>query len=167
MSQNEQAREFPVETDFQRKAGRPGGVTRRQAVGRARAQIDTLKSEFTDWLNEELNRLQAAIQMVETYPKNKTLLDDAFRSSCQLRDVGTTMGYELVTFVAGSLCEVLDATRDGAGYDKELIDCHLDSLQLARQDSYRNVKPEQVPELCNGLRQAAERSISLAGSAQK
>jgi len=166
MSQNDQAREFPVETDFHRKARRPGGVTRRQAVGRARVQIETLQSEFTDWLNEGLNRLQAAIQLVNTCPENETLLEDAFRSSCELRDVGTTMGYALVTFVADRLCEVLDAVRDGASYDKELIDCHLDALQLARQDSYRNVKPEQVPELCNGLRRAAERSVSLTGRVQ-
>jgi hypothetical protein len=167
MPQNEQPREFPVETDFQRKARRPGGVTRRQAVGRARAQIETLQSEFTDWLSEGLNRIQAATQLVETYPGNETLIEDAFRSSCELRDVGTTMGYALVTFVADRLCEILNAVRDGASYDKELVSCHLDALQLARQESYRNVKPEQVPELCNGLRRAAERSISLAGSAQK
>ena len=167
MPQNQQPREFAVETDFHRKAGRPGGVTRRQAVGRARAQIETLQSEFTDWLNEGLNRLQSAIQMVEVYPENDTLLDDAFRSSRELRDVGTTMGYALVTFVADRLCDVLDAVRDGASYDKELISCHLDALQLARQDSYKNVSPEQVPELCDGLRRAAERSISLTGRAQK
>lgn len=166
MPQNEQVHEFAVETDFQRKARRPGGVTRRQAVGRARAQIDTLQSDFTDWLNEGLNRLQAAIQLVEVYPENETLLEDAFRSSCELRDVGTTMGYALVTFVADRLCEVLDAIRDGASYDKELITCHLDALQLAGQDSYKNVSPEQVPELCDGLRRAAERSISLAGRTQ-
>jgi chemotaxis protein histidine kinase CheA len=167
MSQNQQVREFAVETDFQRKACSPGGVTRRQAVGRARAQIETLQSDFTDWLNEGFNRLQAAIQLVEAYPENDTLLDDAFRSCRELRDVGTTMGYELVTFVADRLCEVLDAVRDGAGYDKELISCHLDALQLAGQDSYKNVSPEQVPELCDGLRRAAERSISLAGRAEK
>jgi hypothetical protein len=167
MPQNQQVREFAVETDFQRKACRPGGVTRRQAVGRARAQIETLQNGFTDWLHEGFSRLQAAIQLVEVDPDNKTLLKDAFRSSCELRDVGTTMGYALVTFVADRLCEVLDAVHDGASYDKELITCHLDALNLARQDSYRNVKPEQVPELCGGLRRAAERSISLAGRVQK
>ena len=167
MSQNDQVREFAVETDFQRKARQPGGVTRHQAVGRARAQIETLQSEFTDWLSEGLNRLQAAIQMVETSPSNETLIEDAFHSSCQLRDVGTTMGYELVTFVASRLCEILEAVRNGAEYDKDLISCHLDALQLARQDSYRNVSPEEVPELCNGLRRAAERSFSFPGRAEK
>jgi len=157
------AREFPVETDFQKKARRPGGVTRNQAVGDAQAQIETLKEDFNDWLKDGLDRLQSAIQLAETYPDNAMLVEDAFRSSCELRDIGTTMGYELVTFVANRLCEVLNAIRNGADYDKVLIRCHIDALQLARQDSYRNVSPDQVPDLCDGLRRAAERSISLAG----
>jgi len=167
MSNGNGAREFPVETDFQKKARRPGGVTRNQAVGGAQAQIETLKDEFTDWVKDGLKRLQSAIQLAETHPANATLIEDAFRSSCELRDIGTTMGYELVTFVANLLCEVLDNIRNGADYDKVLIRCHLDALQLARQDSYRNVSPDQVPELCDGLRQAAERSMSVAGRISK
>ena len=163
MSQGSGAREFAVETDFHKKARRPGGVTRNQAVGDAKAQIESLKEEFTDWLKNGLERLQSAIQLAETYPANATLIEDAFRSSCELRDIGTTMGYELVTFVAYRLCEVLNAIRNGADYDKVLIRCHLDALQLARQESYKNVSPDQVPDLCDGLRRAAERSISMAG----
>ena len=41
------------------------------------------------------------------------------------------------------------------------------ALQLARQDSYRNVSPDEVPELCDGLRRAAERSFSHPGRAGK
>jgi chemotaxis protein histidine kinase CheA len=163
MSNSNGAREFPVETDFQRKVRRAGGVTRNQAVGDAEAQIETLKEEFTDWLNDGLTRLQNAIQLAETYPDNGMLIEDAFRSSCELRDIGTTVGYELVTFVANRLCAVLDAMRNGADYDEVLIRCHLDALQLARQDSYKNVSPDQVPDLCDGLRRAAEHSISMAG----
>jgi len=167
MTNSSGAREFPVETDFHKKARRAGGVTRNQAVGGAEAQIDTLKEEFTDWLKDGLKRLQSAIQLADTHPGNANVLEDAFRSSCELRDIGTTMGYELVTFVANRLCEFLDAIRNGADYDKELIRCHLDALQLASQHSYKNVSPDQVPELCDGLRLAAERSISMAGRVAK
>lgn len=167
MSGNGGAREFSVETDFQRKVLRPGGVTRHQAIGRARAQIDTLKDEFGDWLNSEMRRLDAAIERTRANPANQASFDDTFRSSRQLRDVGTTMGYELLTFVAASLCTILDAIRSGADYDQKLIDCHLDALHLASKDSYRNVSPKQVPDLCEGLRHAAERSIKPADHAEK
>ena len=50
MSNSNGAREFPVETDFQKKARRPGGVTRNQAIGGAQAQIETLKEQLS---NEE------------------------------------------------------------------------------------------------------------------
>jgi hypothetical protein len=138
MSSNNGAREFPVETDFQRKARRPGGVTRNQAVGGAQAQIETLKDEFRDWVKDGLKRLQSSIRLAESEPANAKLI-----------------------------CEVLDNIRNGADYDKVLIRCHLDALQLARQDSYKNVSPDQVPELCDGLRRAAERSMSLAGRVNK
>lgn len=167
MSSNGGAREFAVETDFQKKVLRPGGMTRHQAIGRARAQIDTLKGEFTDWLSGELHHLETAIQKASSGRHKRVSLDDAFRSSRQLRDVGTTMGYELVTFVAGSLCEALDALRGGADYDQDLIDCHLDALHLARQDCYRSVSPDKVPDLCNGLRRAVERSASPSGRTEK
>jgi chemotaxis protein histidine kinase CheA len=165
MSSKGGAREFTVETEFQRKVRRPGGVTRHQAIGRASAQIDTLKDEFGDWLNSEMQRLDAAILRLGGNPANPASMDDAYRSSRQLRDVGTTMGYELLTFVARSLCEVLDAIRNGARYDQELIDCHTDALHLARKDSYKNVSPSRVPDLCDGLQRATERSLKAADRA--
>ncbi len=113
----------------------------------------------------ELHYLDTAIQRTRANPTDLASLEDAFRSSRQLRDVGTTMGYELVTFVASSLCEILEALRGGgADYDKGLINCHLNALHLARQDSYKNVSASQVPELCNGLRRA-KRSLNPTGRA--
>src|SRR5215510_3373964 len=100
MSRGSGAREFLVETDFHKKARRAGGVTRNQAVGDAQAQIETLQKEFTDWLRDGLARLQSTIQLAESRPDDLLLIDDAFRNCCELRDIGTTVGYELVTFVA-------------------------------------------------------------------
>jgi hypothetical protein len=76
--------------------------------------------------------------------------------SRQVRDAGTTMGSELMTFIANSLCEVLDAIAAGAECNMESIACHLDALYLARQQRFRNLTPEQVPELTSGLRRLAE-----------
>ena len=38
----------------------------------------------------------------------------------------------------------------------ESIVCHLDALLLSRQRPYRNMKPDQVPELTSGLRRVAD-----------
>ena len=52
------------------------------------------------------------------------------------------MGFELVTFIANNFCDILDAIKAGAPYDKNMIDCHIDAL-LAGQNGA--VPPPDVP----------------------
>jgi hypothetical protein len=146
---------FPVDTRFQQLARRPGGVTRERAIERAEHQIDGLKTDFGDWLDRELQDLSASIRQLSANPGNTASLERAQQACSQLRDVGATMGYELVTFVASNFCHVLDAMA-GASYDKDIVDCHMDALLLARTDQYRHLTPDQVPEMTSGLRRVVE-----------
>ena len=82
--------------------------------------------------------------------------DDVSFRSRQLRDLGTTMGFVLLTFVANNLCEILEGTQAGHEYNMETITCHLDALLLARQRQYREMPLEQLPELIKGLRLVAK-----------
>jgi hypothetical protein len=66
------------------------------------------------------------------------------------------MGSELLTFVASSFCDVLDAIEAGADRNMESVTCHLDALFLARQQRFRNMKPDEVPELTRGLRRVVQ-----------
>jgi hypothetical protein len=156
MPEKTEAREFFVDTNFQKRARRPGGVPRDRALEHAQAQIDTMQADFGDWLTRELQNLDGALQDAERKPDNKTAIDEAYANSCQLRDVGATMGFKLLSFVAGDLCEILDTIRNGAAYDRDTIQCHVSALHLSRQGPYRNLGPEQVPELSNGLQLASK-----------
>jgi len=147
---------FYVDTRFQKMARRPGAVAREQALADAQVQIEELKPDFADWINQELQELNAALAEAEASSNNKSSLDRAYRNCSQLRDVGATMGFELVSFVANNLCEIIDAIAAGAAYEKDMIDCHIDALLLARTDPYRHLSPEQVPEMVSGLRRVVE-----------
>ena len=147
---------FTVESRFQELARRPGGVTRERAIERAQRHIEELKTDFGDWLDHELQELVGSIRLLAANPGNTATLDRAEQASSQLRDVGTTMGYELVSFIASNFCHILDAIRAGAAYDKDMIDCHMDALLLARTDQYRRLTPDQVPEMASGLRRVVE-----------
>jgi hypothetical protein len=37
-----------------------------------------------------------------------------------------------------------------------MVDCHIDAFLLARTEPYRNLRPEQVPEMTSGLRRVVE-----------
>jgi hypothetical protein len=147
---------FPVDTRFQQMARRPGGVSRENAVERAQRQIDDMKTEFVDWLDRELQELAAAVEQLDLNRGDMAALDRAHQACCGLRDVGTTMGFELVTFVANNFCGILDAIKAGAPYDRNMVDCHIDAFLLARTEPYRNLRPEQVPEMTSGLRRVVE-----------
>lgn len=157
---------FPVDTRFQQLARRPGGVSRERALEDAQRQIDDMKSDFVDWLDRELKDLAASARQVAADPGDAAALDHTYRACCQLRDVGGTMGFELVTFVANNFCDILDAIKAGAPYDRTMIDCHMDALLLARTDPYRHLSPDQVPEMASGLRRVVELVSAATRSAK-
>ena len=154
------ARIFPVETPFQKLARREGGIPRDKAIAEANAKVEEMKPGFESWLGKELESLNGIIRKASTGeagPDWPELANDHCR---QLRDVGATMGFTLLTFIAGSLCEILDEVAAGAKFNMYSITCHVDSLYLARQDRYRNMRPDQVPELTSGLRRIADKITS-------
>lgn len=147
---------FYPDTRFERMARRSGGVEREVALGKAQAAVDDLKQDFSVWINHEFDALNMALNEIELDPTDKSAMERAFHSCAQLRDVSGTMGYELVTFVARTLCDILDAYIAGATYDKEVIDCHNNAFMFARLEQYRHLTPEQVPEMTQGLLRVVE-----------
>ena len=152
---------FFVETRFQQMARRPGGVPREQALENAQSNIEERKPEFEAWLDAELQNLGEAVRNVQAGTAQPGWADDVCFRSRQLRDLGATMGFVLLTFIANNLCEILEAAPAGHECDMETITCHLDALFLARQEQYRNMRPEDLPELTKGLRLVKE-SASIA-----
>jgi hypothetical protein len=151
-----EAHTFFVETRFQRLARRPGGVPRELALESAQSNIDQSRPDFEIWLDAELQNLAAVVRSAEAGAAEPGWPADVSSRSRQLRDLGTTMGFVLLTFVANNLCEILEATPAGHGCDMETINCHLDALFLARQEQYRHMRLEDLPELTKGLRLVKE-----------
>jgi len=149
---------FPVETRFQKMALRPGGLTREQAIGRAQARVDELKPAFDKWLTQNLQEFVAAVRDLEAHPASELRREIAYSQCSQLRDVGSTMGYELLTFIAENVCKHLESVRAGAAYHKEAMDCHIDAIVLAAKPPYATMKPEQLPEITGGLMRVMERA---------
>lgn len=151
-----EARLFYADTRFERLARRPGGAEREQAIAQAQAEVEELKADFGVWINQEFDTLNAALAEIESDPGDKGALERAHKSCAQLRDVGGTMGYQLVTFVAKTLCDILEAYMAGASYDKDVVTCHTDAFKLARLEQYRHLQPADVPEMTAGLLRVVE-----------
>jgi hypothetical protein len=161
------ARIFAVETRFEKLAKRPGGISRDTAIERAQSGIEEVKPEFDSWLDTELQELAKLIKTAELGKADPAWIESANFHSRQLRDSATTLQFELLSFIANSLCDVLDVIQVDNNYNMESITCHMDALMLARQKSYRRLRPEQVPELTKGLRRIVERVTILPPGAEE
>jgi len=152
------ARVFAVDTRFQKMARREGGVPREQAIERAQTEVEKAGPSFDEWLKDGLQNLQRLV--AEAGPAESGWIENVNAQSRQLRDSSGTLGFQLLAFIADSLCDMLDSIETGADCDMESIVCHVDALKLAQRKSYRRLKPEQVPELTEGLRRVVKRIAS-------
>jgi hypothetical protein len=150
------ARIFPVDTRFQQMARRTGGVPRDRAIERAQSALEAAKPAYEDFLEREVAGLTDLVRTVEAGNDEPGWIETVAFRSRQLRDSAGSLGYELVAFIAGSLCELLDSIESGSECNMESIVCHIDALMLARQKSYRRMRPEQVPELTRGLQRVVK-----------
>jgi hypothetical protein len=153
---DDQVKIFPVETTFQKQARRAGGVPRDRAIKYAESRVEEVKPGFDEWLGNELDALAEVVRKAQKGEAPPDWVDEANLHCRHLRDVGTTMGSELLTYIAGSLCEILDEIAAGAPCNIDSVICHVDALFLARQRPYWGLKPEQVPELTAGLRRVVD-----------
>lgn len=155
MSENTKAdaRIFRVNTQFHAMARRPGGVPKEKAIENANKLVEQAKPEVLSWMKDHVAALEIAIREIEQDSGNISGIDRALEMSREVRDVGTTLGFSLLTFVANNLCEIFGAMKSGAQFRKDIIACHQSALLLSVHEEYRLMDPDNLPELKSGLLQ--------------
>jgi hypothetical protein len=151
------SRTFSVDTRFQKMARRAGGIPREKAIEQAEAGIEEVMPEFGNWLEMQIRQLDQIVQAAAAGREQPTWITLAEYYAGQLRDVGTTMGFQLVTVIADALAKILAGVQAGAELHMNLILCHVDALVVVRQEQFRGLGPADVPELVGGLRRAMAR----------
>jgi hypothetical protein len=132
-------------------------MPRDKAIERAQAALEGLKPAYEeDFLEREVSGLCDLVKKVDAGHEEPGWLETATFRTRQLRDSAGSLGYELVAFISGSLCELLDSIDAGNDCNMESIVCHVDALMLARHKQYRRMRPEQVPELTKGLQRVVK-----------
>jgi hypothetical protein len=154
--EEKEAREFHVETKFQQYAKRSGGIPREQAIINAQTTVAALKPTFETWVDDELAKLMKVVPAEGADVAGSAWMDAADLHCQRLADVSATMGYDFVSYVANNLCLMFEAIKRGADYRRDVMVCHLDALALGRKDKFARMKPEDVPDLTDGLRRVLE-----------
>lgn len=108
------------------------------AIAKAEAALKSLASNFTQWLADEITKLDAARQQVKTAGVTPETMENLYLRAHDLKGLGTTYGYQLITRIAGSLCRMIDEKEKRATTSLELVDAHIDAIKAAVRDDIKS-----------------------------
>ncbi len=110
--------------------GRFGGIDP-AALAKAEAALKGLSNNFGQWMEDELTKLAAARERVRNEGYNAETGENLYFRAHDLKGLGATYGYPLVTRIAGSLCRLIDDPATRLRAPLFLLDAHIDGVNAA------------------------------------
>ena len=139
-----------------RKAVLPPSDDDQDPVARAEAALSKISSEFSTWMVDECNRLDAARRKVHIGGLTKDSREELFLAAHDVKGDSGTFGYPLVMAPAESLCRLLEHTPDPQKIPLSLIDQHVDAVRAIVREHARPDVEEIASNLTSRLRQVTD-----------
>ena len=125
-------------------------------VARAEKALETLSSEFTNWMDSECERLEVARRQVRKSGLAGSARDELFRAAHDIKGEAATFGYPLAGDAANSLCRLIEHTPDPERVPIELIDKHVDAVRAIIRENVRPDAEQVAQRLTTRLRDVTE-----------
>ena len=119
----------------------PNNALRLKVGGSRLGTIDPA-ANFAQWLNDEIVKLETSRQTVRAQGVTTETMENLYLRAHDLKGLGTTYGYQLITRIAGSLCRLIDDKEKRATVPLELVDAHIDAIKAAVRD---DIKSDEHP----------------------
>lgn len=101
------------------------------AIARAEAAMDAMSDQFSGWLAEELQKLEAAHKATLSPTAGDAELGTFYRCAHDLKGLGTTYGYPIISEFADSLCRLLDSPEARQRAPREVLQGHVSAIIAA------------------------------------
>ncbi len=113
-----------------------GGIDA-NAIAKAEEALKAMSSQFGQWLQDEITKLDAAQAAIRAEGLNAETAEGLYFRAHDLKGLGTTYQYPLVTRLAGSLCKLLDDVGKRAEAPVVLLDAHVDAIRAVVRDEIK------------------------------
>lgn len=141
------------------KLGGRFGAIDPSAIAKAEAALKSLSGNFLQWLNDEVVKLDAARQRVRDEGVNAETMETLYLRAHDLKGLGTTYEFPLITRIGASLCRLIDDKDKRLTASMALIDAHIDGIKAAVRD---DIKTDEHP-VGRVLIEELERKVAAAG----
>jgi chemotaxis protein histidine kinase CheA len=139
MAMPEKAQIIQVPNTLRAKVGGRLGALDAQAIAKAEAALADLSNHFEDWLMDEIKKLEDVQALIKQEGLNPVNADQLFYRAHDLKGLGTTYGFPLITRVAGSLCKMLDEEEKRQIAPWKLVEAHLDAIRAIVRGQIKSV----------------------------
>lgn len=112
------------------------------AIAKAEAALKSLSGNFTQWLNDEIAKLDNARAAITTGGQTPETMESLYLRAHDLKGLGATYGFPVITKIAGLLCRQIDDKAKRLDVSLGLIDAHIDAIKTAARD---DIKTEDHP----------------------
>jgi chemotaxis protein histidine kinase CheA len=148
-------REQPIElfmppNMLKAKAGSGSGGLDMAAVRRAEQAMETLKSEFADWLAEDVRVLVAARARYGEQP-DAAARAALLRAAHDIKGQAATFHYPLIARVAGSLSRLIGDLPENSALPLSLIDAHVNAILVIHKQGMQDTGDKIALALCKEL----------------
>ena len=104
------------------------------AIARAEEALRSMSAQFGQWLQDEIVKLDKAQADIRAQGYNARTAEALYFRAHDLKGLGTTYQYPLVTRLAGSLCRMMDDPTRRMTAPLILLDAHIDAIKAVVRD---------------------------------
>ncbi|HAD84774.1 MAG TPA: Hpt domain-containing protein [Brevundimonas sp.] len=110
-----------------------GGIDA-SAIARAEEALKAMSAQFGQWLNDEVAKLDKAQADIRNQGYSPETAEALYFRAHDLKGLGTTYEYPLVTRIAASLCRMLDDADKRMQAPLAVVDAHIDAIKAVVRD---------------------------------
>ena len=138
---------------------RPTASFDAEAIERAEAALKALSVNFKEWMTQEVERLETARANARMAGFSNESLEKLYLRAHDVKGLGSTYEYPLITAVAAQLCRLLSAPEGkvAARETPTLIDAHVDAVRAILRADLRNGADPVVAALVEELKSRVDR----------
>ena len=137
MSQQNSGQMIQVPNTLRLKVGGRFGAIDPSAIAKAEAALKSLSGNFAQWLQDEVVKLEGARSRVKSEGATTETMESLYLRAHDLKGLGATYEFPLITRIAGSLCKLIDDREKRLEAPMLLIDAHIDGIKAAIRDDIR------------------------------
>jgi hypothetical protein len=107
------------------------------AIARAEAALAGLSSNFEAWMADEITKLDAARARIDSEGLTSEAAEGLYMRAHDLKGLGATYQYPLVTRLAASMCRLTHDPTRRASMPMALVDAHIHAIRRAVAEKVR------------------------------